>query len=210
LAAKAQARLLASNAKPVFFTLSHMPGWYSPPGAGWYSSLATPFTLNREPIAELVQELEQDFSAARFLLLVHRADRQLRPSLARKLRCVCAYRARQAWKLWVEALRKSGWTAYLHPTRLEAAKSFPPVGQNCCRPARRLTRAGGRQIRHHRENPRGLVRRNHLPCGCWTPGNTNGSWAISPGRERISVATLAQYAERRNLKLNEVLPGVIN
>jgi hypothetical protein len=30
-------------------------------GRGWYSSLATPFTLNREPVASLVQELSKTF-----------------------------------------------------------------------------------------------------------------------------------------------------
>ena len=30
-------------------------------GRGWYSTLATPFTLNREPVASLVQELKKKF-----------------------------------------------------------------------------------------------------------------------------------------------------
>src|ERR1035438_6032897 len=30
-------------------------------GRGWYSTLATPFTLNREPVAGLVQELDKAF-----------------------------------------------------------------------------------------------------------------------------------------------------
>lgn len=35
-------------------------------GRGWYSSLATPFTLNREPVASLVQELTKAFSLLEF------------------------------------------------------------------------------------------------------------------------------------------------
>ena len=35
-------------------------------GRGWYSSVATPFTLNREPVRELVERLEKRFPLLAF------------------------------------------------------------------------------------------------------------------------------------------------
>jgi hypothetical protein len=91
-------------------------------GRGWYSSLATPFTLNRKPVSSLVQELNQtfpllDFSVwsteqiasyghhllAKFVSFVH-TDRDSMPSV-------------------FEFLRDRGFDAHLNP-RGAAASQF--------------------------------------------------------------------------------------
>ena len=116
---------------------------------------------------------------------------------------------RDSMETVVEALRKSGWTAYLHPTRLEAAKSFRQSDKTVVvRPAVSRAPVDGKYATI--EKILVDVCAEIASLQLLDAGEYQRLVANLAGRERISVATLAQYAKRRNLKLQEVLPGVIN
>ena len=177
-------------------------------GRGWYSRLATPFPLNREPVASVVQELNQTFPLlefscwstaqiasyghhllAQFVAFVH-TDRDNMESVA-------------------EALRKTGWTVYLHPTQQETAKNFRLTGKTVVvRPA--VSRAPVEGNYATIEKILVDLCAEAAALRLLDAGEYQRLVANVAGRERISVATLAQYAQRRNLKLSVVLPGIIN
>lgn len=109
-----------------------------------------------------------------------------------------------------EAPRKTGWTVYLHPTQQETAKSFRLAEKTVVvRPAVSRAPVDGKYATIEKilvDLCAEAAALRLLDAGEYHQRLV----ANLAGRERISVATLAQYAERRNLKLSEVLAGIIN
>lgn len=92
-------------------------------GRGWYSSVATPFTLNREPVRELVAALEKRFPLLEFSCWsTEQVASYGHLQLARFVAFV--HTERDAMESVTEALRDAGWSAWLNPTQQEAVKSF--------------------------------------------------------------------------------------
>jgi tetratricopeptide (TPR) repeat protein len=92
-------------------------------GRGWYSTLRTAFTLDRQPVLELVQTLEKRFSPLDFACWsTAQVARYGHLPLARFVSFV--YVDRDAMESVASALRDVGYTAFLNPTQQEAAKSF--------------------------------------------------------------------------------------
>jgi hypothetical protein len=92
-------------------------------GRAWYSTLATPFTLNREPVQELVDLLEKQFpfldfsvwSTAQIASYGHHL-------LARFVSFV--YTAKDAMESVADVLRDNGHSAYIDPTLQETARNL--------------------------------------------------------------------------------------
>jgi hypothetical protein len=183
-------------------------GLVSAAGRGWYSGLATPFTLNRKPITGLVQELNKslpllDFSCWSTAQIASYGHHLLAQSVA------FVHTERDSMEAVVETLRKSGWTAYLHPTRLEAAKSFRQLDKTVVvRPA--VSRAPVDDKYATIEKILVDLCAETAALRLLDAGEYRRLVVNLAGNERISVGALAQYAERRNLNLEEVLPGIIN
>ena len=177
-------------------------------GRGWYSSLATPFTLNREPVVSLVQELNKTFPLLDFSCW-STAQVGGYGHLLLATFVAFVHTERDNMETVVEALRKTGWAAYLHPTRLEAAKSFRQADKTVVvRPA--VSRAPVDDKYATVEKILVDLCAETASLQLLDAGEYQRLVANLAGRERISVATLAQYAERRGLKLETVLPGIIN
>jgi hypothetical protein len=90
-------------------------------GRGWYSTLATPFTLNCEPVAGLVQELNKAFPLLDFSCWsTEQISRAMHHLLSRFVTFVHVETdARES--VW-QHLRDTGWDAWLNPRGPEAAR----------------------------------------------------------------------------------------
>ena len=156
-------------------------------GRGWYSTLATPFTLNREPVDGLIQELKKkfpllDFSCwsteqisgamhhllSRFVVFVH-VETDARESV------------------W-QHLRDTGWDAWLNPRGAEAAR-FAVRERTVV--VRSESRKSPSKHRSHpsrnywlscvsrRETSRSCHRRNFIPCWRIWPERIESQWPSS-------------------------------
>jgi hypothetical protein len=92
-------------------------------GRTWYSTLATPFTLNRQPVQELVDLLEKQFPFLDFSVW---STAQVAPYshnlLARFVSFV--YAAKDTLESVADVLRDMHYTVYINPTRSERSKNF--------------------------------------------------------------------------------------
>jgi hypothetical protein len=177
-------------------------------GRGWYSTLATPFALNREPVSSAVQELNKTFPLLDFscwsTAQIGGYGHHLLASFVTFI-----HTDRDSMESVVEALRRTGWTAHRHPTRLEAAKSFRPSDKTVVvRPAVSRAPVDGKYASIEKILVDLRAETASLPL--LDAGEYHRLVANFAGRERISVASVAQYAKRRNLKLAEVLPSLID
>jgi hypothetical protein len=177
-------------------------------GRGWYSSLATPFTLNREPVSSLVQELNKTFPLLEFSCwstaqIASYAHHQLARFVA------FVHTERDNMETVAEALRNMGWLVYLHPTQKETAKSFRPAEKTVVvRPVVSRAPVDGKYATIEKILVDLCAEAAALRL--LDAGEYQRLVANLASRDRISVGTLAQYAKRRNLKLQEVLAGIIN
>jgi hypothetical protein len=177
-------------------------------GRGWYSSLATAFILDRKPVASLVQELDGAFPLLDFSCWSTAQIGSYGHHLLAKF-VAFVHTDRDSMETLVEALRNNGWTAYLHPTRLEAAKSFRQSDKTIVvRPAVSRAPVDGRYATIEKILVDLYAETTSLRL--LDMGEYQRLVANLANRERISVAALAEYAKRRNLKVQEVLPGIIN
>ena len=177
-------------------------------GRGWYSSLATAFNLDRKPLSNLVQVLTESFPLLEFSCWSTEQIGSYGHHLLTKY-VAFVHTERDSMETAVEELRKSGWTAYLNPTRFEAAKSFHQTDSTVVvRPAVSRAPVDGKYATIEKilvDLCAEMAGLRLLDLGEYQRlvvnlANTN----------RISVAALAEYAKRRSLKLQDVLPGVIN
>jgi hypothetical protein len=90
-------------------------------GRGWYSSLATPFTLNREPVSGLIQELTQAFPLVEFSCWSTEQIKGAMHHLLSRFVTVVNVEADSMGSVW-EHLRAAGWDAWLNPRGAEAAR----------------------------------------------------------------------------------------
>ena len=90
-------------------------------GRGWYSSLATPFTLNREPVSSLVQELNKTFPLVEFSCWSTEQIKGAMHHLLSRFVTVVNVEADAMENVW-EHLRDAGWDAWLNPRGAEAAR----------------------------------------------------------------------------------------
>jgi hypothetical protein len=90
-------------------------------GRGWYSSLATPFTLNREPVSSLVQELNKTFPLVEFSCWSTEQIKGAMHDLLSRFVTVVNVEADAMENVW-EHLRDAGWDAWLNPRGAEAAR----------------------------------------------------------------------------------------
>jgi hypothetical protein len=183
-------------------------GFFFDAGRGWYSSLAKPFILEREPVQELVAALEKRFplldfscwSTAQVASYGHHL-------LARFVTFV--HTERDSMESVTDALRDGGWTAYLNPTQQEAVKSFRPVEKTIVvRPAVSRAPVDGKFASIEKILVDLCVEGPALQL--LDAGEYQRLVANLAGRNRIAVGTLAHYAERRSVKLEAVLSGIIN
>jgi hypothetical protein len=225
--------LPALTARAAYFSLADVRAWlkrrrhFAPPatlrrylhaaladglihdaGRGWYSPLTEPFTLNREPVRELVASLQRrfpllDFSCWSTGQIASYGHHQL----ARFV--VFVHTERDAMESMANALRDAGWSAWLNPTRQEAAKSFRTEDRTVVvRPAvsRAPAEAGFAAIEKILVDLR--VEADALKF--FDQGEYRRLVANLAGRNRVSVGALAAYARRRGVRLEAVLEGVIN
>jgi hypothetical protein len=90
-------------------------------GRGWYSSLSTPFTLNREPVSSLVQELNKTFPLVEFSCWSTEQIKGAMHHLLSRFVTVVNVEADAMENVW-EHLRDAGWDAWLNPRGAEAAR----------------------------------------------------------------------------------------
>ena len=90
-------------------------------GRGWYSSLATPFTLNREPVSSLVQELNKTFPLVEFSCWSTDQIKGAMHHLLSRFVTFVNVEADSMESVW-EHLRDAGWDAWLNPRGAEAAR----------------------------------------------------------------------------------------
>ena len=177
-------------------------------GRGWHSSLATAFTLDRKPVSSLVQELNESFPLLDFSCWSTAQISSYGHHLLSKF-VAFVHTERDSMETVVEALRRTGWTTYLHPTRLEATKSFRQSDKTVVvRPAVSRAPVDGKYATIEKilvDLCTETVSLRLLDAGEYQRLVVNLA-----NSERISVATLAEYAKRRNLKVQEILPGIIN
>ena len=91
-------------------------------GRGWYSSLATPFTLNREPVSSLVQELNKTFPLLDFSVWSTEQIASYGHHLLAKF-VSFVHTDRDSMQSVFESLRDNGFDAHLNP-RGTAASQF--------------------------------------------------------------------------------------
>ena len=90
-------------------------------GRGWYSTLATPFTLNHEPVAGLVQELKKAFPLLDFSCWsTEQISGAMHHLLSRFVTFV--YVETDARESVWQHLRDTGWDAWLNPRGTEATR----------------------------------------------------------------------------------------
>jgi hypothetical protein len=177
-------------------------------GRGWYSSLATAFTLNREPVCALVALLEQRFPLLEFSCWsTEQVASYGHLQLARFV--VFVHTERDAMEGVTEALRTAGWSAWLNPTQQEAVKSFRLTEKTVVvRPAVSRAPVEGKFASIEKLVVDLCV--ESVAIHLMDAGEYQRLVSNLAGSARISVGTLARYAERRNLKVEAVLPGIIN
>jgi hypothetical protein len=90
-------------------------------GRGWYSSLATPFTLDREPVSSLVQELNKTFPLVEFSCWSTEQIKGAMHHLLSRFVTFVNVEADSMESIW-EHLRDAGWDAWLNPRGTEAAR----------------------------------------------------------------------------------------
>ena len=90
-------------------------------GRGWHSSLATPFTLNREPVSSLVQELNKTFPLVEFSCWSTEQIKGAMHHLLSRFVTFVNVEADSMESIW-EHLRDAGWDAWLNPRGTEAAR----------------------------------------------------------------------------------------
>ena len=177
-------------------------------GRGWYSSLPKAFMLDRKPVSNLVQVLTESFPLLDFSCWSTEQIGSYGHLLLTKY-VAFVHTERDSMETAVEELRKSGWTAYLHPTRFEAAKSFHQADSTVVvRPAVSRAPVDGKYATIEKilvDLCAEIAGLRLLDAGEYQRLVVN-----LVTTNRISVATLAEYAKRRSLKLQEVLPGIIN
>lgn len=177
-------------------------------GRGWYSSLATAFAHNREPVRELVAALEKLFPLLEFSCWsTEQVASYGHLQLARFVAFV--HTERDAMESVTEALRDAGWSAWLNPTQQEAVKSFRVTEKTVVvRPAVSRAPVDGKFASIEKLLVDLCVESAAMQR--MDAGEYQRLVANLAGSARISVGTLAHYAERRSLKPEAVLPGVIN
>lgn len=90
-------------------------------GRGWYSSLATPFTLDREPVSSLVQELNKTFPLVEVSCWSTEQIKGAMHHLLSRFVTFVNVEADSMESVW-EHLRDAGWDAWLNPRGAEAAR----------------------------------------------------------------------------------------
>jgi hypothetical protein len=90
-------------------------------GRGWYSRLATPFTLNQEPVSTLVQELKKKFPLVEFSCWSTEQIKEAMHHLLSRFVTFVNVEADAMESVW-EHLREVGWDAWLNPRGAEAAR----------------------------------------------------------------------------------------
>ena len=83
-------------------------------GRGWYSSLATPFTLYREPVSSLVQKLNKTFPLLEFSVWSTEQIASYGHHLLAKF-ITFVHTDRDSMQSLFESLRDAGYDAYLNP-----------------------------------------------------------------------------------------------
>lgn len=90
-------------------------------GRGWYSSLAKPFTLDREPVSSLVRELNKTFPLVEFSCWSTEQIKGAMHHLLSRFVTFVNVEADSMESVW-EHLRDAGWDAWLNPRGVEAAR----------------------------------------------------------------------------------------
>jgi len=91
-------------------------------GRGWYSRLAAPFTLNREPVASQVQELNKTFPLVEFSCWSTEQIKGAMHHLLSRFVTFVNVETDAMKNVW-EHLRDAGWDAWLNPRGARAARA---------------------------------------------------------------------------------------
>jgi len=176
-------------------------------GRGWFSSLATPFELNREPVRDLASTLENRFPLLEFSCWSTAQIAGYGHHLLGRF-VAFAHTERDSMESVAGALRVAGWSAFLNPTQQEVTKSFRVTEKTVVvRPAVSRAPVDGKFASVEK-----LLVDLHVESTAlqlMDAGEYQRIVANLAGSARISVGTLAQYAERRSQRVEDVLPGII-
>ncbi len=178
-------------------------------GRGWYSTLATPFVLNREPVQELVDLLNKRFP---FLDFAVWSTAQIAPYghnlLSRFVSFI--YTDKDAMESVADAVRDLHDSVYLDPSNKEAAKNFRIEDKTLViRPTITRSPVDGKYATI--EKILVDLYAEFTPLNLMDDHEFKRLRGNIIGRERVSIGTLANYAlDRRDLTLTQVLGLKIN
>ncbi|MFN0076832.1 MAG: DUF6577 family protein [Prosthecobacter sp.] len=177
-------------------------------GRGWYSTLITPFTLNHKPVEELVAVIKRCFPLLEFSCWSSEQVASYGHLLLTRF-VSFVHTERDAMESVADGLRDEGWDPWLHPTRQEAAKNFRVTDKTVIvRPTVQRAPVEGHFAAIEKILVDFVPEMRALPL--LDAGEFRRLVGNLAGSQRISVGTLARYATRRDVRLDDVLGAVIN
>ena len=170
-------------------------------GRGWYSSLATPFALNREPVSSLVQELNKTFPLLEFSCW---STQQVNPYMHHLLGKFVAFVQTDpdALESVFEFLRDAGYDAHLNPTGQEKKRFM--VRQKTVVVRRRTS---GAPTDGHFASIESILVDLYLETnrlGLMDLEEFRGMARRLVASSRIEMSSLVSYAERREQSLKDI------
>ena len=174
-------------------------------GRGWYSSLATPFTLNREPVSSLVQELTKAFPLLDFSVW---STQQINPYMHHLLGKFVSFVQTDpdALESVFDSLRDAGYEAHLNPTGQEKKRLMVREKTVVIR-----RRVAGAPTEDHFASIEAILVDLYLET------NRLGLMDMEEFRSmarrlvtsaRVEMSSLISYAERREQSLRDIFGGL--
>lgn len=171
-------------------------------GRGWYSSLATPFTLDREPVSSLVQELQRAFPLVEFSCWSTEQVKGAMHHLLSRFVTVINVEA-DSMQSVCEHLRDGGWDAWLNPRGAEAARFAVRDRTVVVRRESRKSPSKGPFASIEKLLVELCFEARDLQLMAMPEFHT--MLTNLAGSRRIQIATLSNYASERKLPLAELL-----
>ena len=174
-------------------------------GRGWYSSLATPFTLNREPVSSLVQKLNQTFPLLEFSCWSTQQISSYGHHLLAKF-VTFVHTERDTMLSVVEFLRDAGYDAHLNPRGVAAAQFAVRDRTVVVRP-----KVTTQPVEDHFVTIEGLLVEllfEHRSLHLMDTREYFQTFTNLTRQARISMARLLDYARQRELAINGLLESI--
>lgn len=174
-------------------------------GRGWYSSLATPFTLNREPVSSLVQELNKTFPLLDFSVWSTEQIASYGHLLLTKF-VSFVHTDRDSMQSVFEFLRDKGFDAHLNP-RGPAASQFAVRERTVVVRPKVTTQPG----ENHFVTVEGLLVELFVESqalGLLDSGEYFQIFGNATRAGRISMGSLTEYARSRKTAAKELVKSI--